>query len=89
MSSPFAADPMNPTDAELAAAIERGIADGTFVLFTPEGIAEMVEAAEKAGAAFGRAAALAYYAEQRAIHDREPTDEEVFHSAEPHVPSID
>src|SRR5579859_7997114 len=29
--SPYAADPANPTDAELAAAIERGLADGTMI----------------------------------------------------------
>ena len=27
----FAVDPLNPTDAELSAAIERGLADGTLI----------------------------------------------------------
>jgi|SRR5215471_19488524 len=29
--SPYVADPANPTDAELAAAIQRGLADGTLI----------------------------------------------------------
>ena len=28
---PYAVDPMNPTDAELAAAVERGLANGTLI----------------------------------------------------------
>ena len=28
---PYAIDPANPTDAELAAAIQRGLADGTLI----------------------------------------------------------
>jgi hypothetical protein len=29
--SPYVADPLKPTDAELAAAIQRGLADGTLI----------------------------------------------------------
>jgi hypothetical protein len=31
MNSPYVADPANPTDAELAAAIDRGLADGSLI----------------------------------------------------------
>jgi hypothetical protein len=31
MASPYVADPLNPTDDELAAAIERSLANGTLI----------------------------------------------------------
>ena len=31
MTGPYAVDPLNPTDAELSAAIDRGLADGSLI----------------------------------------------------------
>lgn len=44
--SRYAADPLNPTDAELAAAVNRGIAAGTIMILDEKTLAEMTYYAE-------------------------------------------